>query len=406
MPPAATRVAPPALLDLAGEFPGIAGNWSYLDTAATAQKPHAVIEAITNAYARDYATVHRGVYQRSATMTEAYEQAREAVAGFIGGKAGELIFVRGATEGINLVANSWGDAHVGPGDHILLTTLEHHANIVPWRLLADRVGATIDIAPLDTEGRIDTAALIALIGPHTRLVAIAHVSNVLGSVAEVRAIANAAHAKGAKLLVDGCQAAPRLAIDVQALGADFYVFSAHKLYGPTGIGALWVRSDILADMPPWQGGGAMISEVQFDHISYAHGPQRFEAGTPHIVGAIGFNAAINWVQGIGINHIDAHERFLLLAARDELAALGARVFGPAESAGILSFAVGNVHPHDVATILDEGGVAIRAGHHCAQPLMRWLQVPATVRASFAAHSSMADVARLKAGVARVQRIFA
>ncbi len=406
IPLGAVHAVPPTLLDLSGEFPGVSSDWSYLDTAATAQKPRVVIEAIEQAYARDYATVHRGVYQRSARMTQAYERAREAVARFIGGKAEELIFVRGATEGVNLVANSWGDAEIGAGDHILLTTLEHHANIVPWRLLADRVGAVIDVAPLLPDGRIDTQALVAMIGPQTRLVSVAHVSNVLGSIADIRTIADAAHASGAKLLVDGCQAAPRLAIDVAALGADFYVFSAHKLYGPTGIGALWVRDSILADMPPWQGGGAMISEVHFNHITYASGPQRFEAGTPHIVGAIGFHAAVEWVQGIGISHIDAHERLLLTAARDELEHLGVTLFGPADSAGILSFAVGSVHPHDVATILDESGVAIRAGHHCAQPLMRWLKVPATARASFAAHNGMADVERLKTGVARVKRIFA
>lgn len=405
-PLAAHHVAPPALLDLAGEFPAIPQGWSYLDTAATAQKPRAVIEAITNAYARDYATVHRGVYARSAAMTEAYEAAREAVAGFIGGRAADVIFVRGATEAINLVANSWGDGNVGPGDRILLTTLEHHANIVPWRMLADRCGAEIDVAPLTPDGRIDTPALIALIRPETRIVAVAHVSNVLGSVAEVRAIADAAHAAGALLLVDGCQAAPRLAVDVAALGADFYVFSAHKLYGPTGIGALWARPGLLDTMPPWQGGGAMIDEVRFDRVTYASPPQRFEAGTPHIVGAIGFHAAIGWVEQVGIGNIDAHERWLLAAARDALSALDVTIFGPQDSAGILSFAIGSVHPHDVATILDESGVAIRAGHHCAQPLMRWLGVPATARASFAAHSTPADVERLVAGVQRVQRIFA
>ena len=405
-PLAAHHVAPPALLDLSGDFPAIPEGWSYLDTAATAQKPRVVIEAITNAYARDYATVHRGVYARSAAMTEAYEAAREAVAGFIGGRAADVIFVRGATEAINLVANSWGDGNVGPGDRILLTTLEHHANIVPWRMLADRCGAEIDVAPLTPDGRIDTPALIALIRPETRIVAVAHVSNVLGSVAEVRAIADAAHAAGALLLVDGCQAAPRLAVDVSALGADFYVFSAHKLYGPTGIGALWARPGLLDAMPPWQGGGAMIDEVRFERVTYAPPPQRFEAGTPHIVGAIGFHAAISWVEQVGIAQIDAHERWLLAAARDALSARDVTVFGPQDSAGILSFAIGSVHPHDVATILDESGVAIRAGHHCAQPLMRWLGVPATARASFAAHSTPADVERLVAGVQRVQRIFA
>jgi cysteine desulfurase/selenocysteine lyase len=405
-PMAAHHLPAPVLLDLRGEFPGVPESWAYLDAAATAQKPRAVVEAITRAYAQDYATVHRGVYNRSSRMTEAYEAAREATARFIGGRANETIFVRGATEAINLVANSWGSANIGPGDRILLTELEHHANIVPWRMLADRVGAGIDVAPLTDDGRIDEAALIALIGPATRLVAIAHVSNVLGSVANLRRIADAAHAAGAKLLVDGCQAAPRVPVDVAALGADFYVFSAHKLYGPTGIGVLWARAELLDAMPPWQGGGAMIDEVRFERVTYAAAPQRFEAGTPHIVGAIGLHAAIDWVEAVGIEAIDAHERWLLAAARDALGSLGnVRLFGPADSAGILSFAVGQVHPHDVATILDEGGVAIRAGHHCAQPLMRWLGVPATARASFSAHSNEADVAALVKGIERTLRIF-
>ncbi|TPE60211.1 cysteine desulfurase [Sandaracinobacter neustonicus] len=406
MPLAAHFAIAPALLDLRGEFPALPEGWAYLDAAATAQKPRAVIEAIEQAYARDYATVHRGVYARSAHMTEAYEAAREAAARFINGRADETIFVRGATEAINLVANSWGDANIGPGDRILLTQLEHHANIVPWRMLADRTGAEIDVAPLTEDGRIDEAALIALIGPATKLVAVAHVSNVLGSVADIAKIAASAHAMGAKLLVDGCQAAPRLAVDVVALGADFYAFSAHKLYGPTGIGVLWVRKSILDTMPPWQGGGAMIDEVRFERVTYASAPQRFEAGTPHIAGAIGLHAAIRWVEGVGIEAIDAHERALLGIARAELSRLNSvRLFGPADSAGILSFAVGAIHPHDVATILDEGAVAIRAGHHCAQPLMRWLGVPATARASFSAHSTEGDVAKLVAGIERTQRIF-
>lgn len=405
--PLAAHHLNPRLLDLRGEFPAIGPGWAYLDGAATAQKPRPVIEAITRAYAEDYATVHRGVYQRSSRMTERYEAARDATARFINGEADEVVFVRGATEAINLVANSWGNGNIGPGDHILLTTLEHHANIVPWRMLADRVGATIDVAPLTPDGAIDTDALIALIGPRTKLVAVAHVSNVLGSVADLAPIAAAAHAHGAKLLVDGCQAAPRLSVDVQAIDADFYCFSAHKLYGPTGIGVLWTRREILQSMPPWHGGGAMIDTVTFDEVTYAPPPQRFEAGTPHIVGAIGLHAAIDWVSEIGLDNLHAHECALLSLARTEIANRpGARALGPDDSAGILSFAVGNVHPHDIATILDEGEVAVRAGHHCAQPLMRWLGVPATVRASFSAHNDEADVQKLIAGIERVQRIFA
>lgn len=405
-PLAAHHLVAPRLLDLRAEFPGVPADWAYLDAAATAQKPRAVIEAIRRAYAEDYATVHRGVYARSARMTEAYEAAREAVARFIGGRASEVVFVRGATEAINLVAQSWGGARLQAGDRILLTRLEHHSNIVPWRLLADRVGAAIDVAPLTDDGRIDEAALIAMIGPATRIVAVAHVSNVLGGIADVRRIADAAHAAGALCLVDGCQAAPRLPVDVAALGCDFYVFSAHKLYGPTGIGVLWGRAELLAAMPPWQGGGAMIDEVRFESVTYARPPQRFEAGTPHIVGAVGLHAAIDWVRSVGLEALEAHEAALTALMQAELGRLpGVRLFGPAQSAGILSFAVGDVHPHDVATILDEGGVAIRAGHHCAQPLMDWLGVPATARASVSAHTSEADIGRLVAGVERVRRIF-
>jgi len=406
LPLAAHFAAAPRLLDLRGEFPGVPADWAYLDAAATAQKPRAVVEAITRAYAQDYATVHRGVYSRSARMTDAYEAARQAAARFINGRADETIFVRGATEAINLVANSWGTANIGPGDRILLTRLEHHSNIVPWRMLADRQGAEIDVAPLTDDGRIDEEALIALIGPATRLVAVAHVSNVLGGVVNTRRISDAAHAVGAGLLLDGCPGGLRRSVDVSARGADFYCFSAHKLYGPTGLGVLWVRRDVMAGMPPWQGGGAMIDEVRFERVTYADGPQRFEAGTPHIVGAVGLHAAIDWVESVGIDAIDSHERALVAMARAGLDRLNSvRLFGPANSAGILSFAVGDVHPHDVATILDEGGVAIRAGHHCAQPLMQWLGVPATARASFCAHSSTADVDALVKGIERTMRIF-
>lgn len=406
LPLAAHRVTPPRLLDLAGEFPGVPTGWAYLDAAATAQKPRPVIDAITRAYAEDYATVHRGVYRRSARMTERFEAAREAVARFIGAEANEIVFVRGATEAINLVAQSWGPGHVGAGDRILLSVLEHHSNIVPWRILADRVGAVIDVAPLTADGRIDEEALIGLIRPETRLVAIAHVSNVLGSIADIPRIAAAAHAHAAKLLVDGCQAAPRMALDMGALGCDFYAFSGHKLYGPTGIGVLWARSEILQAMPPWQGGGAMIEEVTFERISYAPAPLRFEAGTPHIAGVIGLHAAIDWVEQVGMAALEAHEAALTALMRAELGAMpGLRLFGPEASAGILSFAVGDIHPHDVATILDEAGVAVRAGHHCAQPLMRHLGVTATARASVSAHNNSDDIARLAAGLQKVRRIF-
>jgi cysteine desulfurase/selenocysteine lyase len=393
------------LLDLKGDFPGMAGDWAYLDTAATAQKPQAVIDAIARCYGPDYATVHRGVYERSATMTLRYEEARATVARFIGAATDEVVFVRGATEGINLVANSWGN-RLNAGDRILISALEHHSNIVPWQLLRDRTGISIDVAPLTDDGRIDEDALIAMLRPETRLVAIAHVSNVLGGVADVRRIADAAHAAGALLLVDGCQAAPRLALDVAALDCDFYVLSGHKLYGPTGIGVLWARAEILESMPPWQGGGAMIETVTFERSTYAPPPGRFEAGTPHIEGVIGLAAAIDYVERIGIDRIHAHEAALVKQARVALSGLNSiHLLGPENSAGILSFTMAGVHPHDIGTILDEAGVAIRAGHHCAQPLMGVLGVPATARASFGLYNSADDVDRLVAGLTRVTRIF-
>jgi len=398
--------AHPFVRDHRADFPGLADGWAYLDSAATAQKPQAVIDAIAKGYGPDYATVHRGVYARSATMTERFEAARQTVATFINAKsANEVVFVRGATEAINLVAQSWGSS-LKAGDRILISALERHSNIVPWQLLQGRTGIEIDVAPLTADHRIDEDALVAMLTPRTKLVAIAHVSNVLGSIADITRIADAAHAAGALLLVDGCQAAPRLKVDVQACGADFYVFSGHKLYGPTGIGVLWARTDILEAMPPWQGGGAMIETVTFERSTYARAPQRFEAGTPHIVGAIGLAAAIDYVNCIGLDVIDAHERMLATRAREGLRRINSvRLFGPDESAGIVSFALGGVHPHDIGTILDEGGVAIRAGHHCAQPLMGLLGVPATARASFAVYNGTDDVERLLDGMKRVQRIF-
>ena len=385
-------------LDVRGQFPAIA-NWHYLDSAATAQKPQAVIDAITTAYARDYATVHRGVYRRSSEMTAAYEAARGAAAGLIGGAANELVFTRGATEAINLVAR------VLPRDgrdRVLLSALEHHSNIVPWQL----AGYAVDVVPLTHDGRIDLDAAEQMAGERHRVVAFAHVSNVLGSILDAKRAAEIAHKAGALLLLDGCQAVPRLPVDVAAIGCDFYAFSAHKLYGPTGIGALWGRAELLDTMPPWQGGGAMIDAVSFERTTYAEPPARFEAGTPHIVGAVGFHAAVDWVEGLTLDAIHAHESALVAEARAALSAIpGVTLFGPADSAGIVSFNVDGVHPHDVATILDDAGVAVRAGHHCAQPLMELLGVPATARASFAAHSDSSDIAALVRGLEQVRRIF-
>ncbi|MET0363270.1 MAG: cysteine desulfurase [Sphingobium sp.] len=397
-------------IDVRADFPGLfdaAGKpWHYLDTAATAQKPRAVIDAVARAMGEDYATVHRGVYSRSADMTLAYEAARRTVARFVGGEEGEIVFVRGATEAINLVANSWGAANLKAGDRILLSTLEHHSNIVPWQLIAERVGADIDVVPLTGDGRIDLDAMAEMISERHRLVAFAHVSNVLGSTLDARRAADIAHGVGAKILIDGCQAVPRMAVDVKALDCDFYAFSGHKIYGPTGIGALWVRAEILDAMPPWHGGGSMIDRVTFAKTTYAPAPTRFEAGTPAIVEAIGLAAAIDYVTAIGMDRIAAHERELVHAAREVLHGVNSvRVLGPDDSNGIVSFAMEGVHPHDIGTILDESGVAIRAGHHCAQPLMEALGVPATARASFGIYSDESDIAALARGMERVRKIF-
>jgi cysteine desulfurase/selenocysteine lyase len=394
-------------LRLRDDFPGVR-DWHYLDSAATAQKPQAVIDAIARAYGPDYATVHRGVYERSANMTLAYEAARRKVAGFIGAASdSEIVYVRGATEGINLVAQCWAGTQMKAGDRILLSMLEHHSNIVPWQIVAERVGAAIDVVPLTPDGRIDLDAMAAMITPAHRMVALAHVSNVLGSVLDVQRATEIAHSVGAKILIDGCQAVPRLAVDVAALGCDFYVFSGHKLYGPTGIGVLWGRKELLDAMPPYQGGGSMIDKVTFEKTTYAPAPTRFEAGTPHITGVVGLSAAIDYAKSVGLDAIHAHECALVGRARAALAGMNSvRLFGPADSAGILSFEVEGVHPHDVGTILDETGVAIRAGHHCAQPLMRHLGVEATARASFGIYSDESDVDALVAGLERVRKIFA
>ena len=390
-------------LDTLADFPAIPEGWAYLDTAATAQKPRAVVDAIARAYGETYATVHRGVYARSADMTIAYEAARARVAAFIGASSpDEVVWTRGATEAINLVAQSYAKTHLKPGQRILLSQLEHHSNIVPWQL----AGFDVDVVPLTSDGQIDLDAAEAMIGPQHGIVAFAHVSNVLGGVLDAKRAARMAHAAGAKLLLDGCQSVPRLAVDVQDLDCDFYVFSGHKLYGPTGIGVLWARGELLEAMPPVQGGGAMIDRVSFARTTYAPPPGRFEAGTPHIVGALGLHAAIDYVAGIGLDRIHAHETALVAQCRDALRTLNSvRLYGPEASAGIVSFNVEGVHPHDVGTILDEERVAIRAGHHCAQPLMEVLGVPATARASFGVYNTPADIDALVRGLARVRKIF-
>ena len=397
-----------ARVDFPGLFTAEGRPWHYLDTAASSQKPQKVIDAMARALGADYATVHRGVYGRSAQMTLGYEAARRRVADFIGAESeDEVVFVRGATEGINLVAQSWGAANLREGDRIVLSMLEHHSNIVPWQMIAERTGAVIDVCPLTEDGRIDLGALEDMLTPRTKIVSMAHVSNVLGSVLDARAAADLAHSVGAKLLLDGCQSAPRMALDMTALGCDFYVFSGHKLYGPTGIGVLWGRKDLLEAMPPWQGGGAMIEKVELARSTYAPPPQRFEAGTPMITEAIALHAAIDYVAEQGPDRLFAHEAALAKTLREELRALDSvTLFGPEESAGIVSFAIEGVHPHDLGTILDEEDVAIRAGHHCAQPLMEHLGVPATARASFGLYSDESDIAALLRGIERTLKIFA
>ena len=393
------------------QFPGLvtpAGDvWHYLDTAATAQKPQAVIDAMSNAMGRDYATVHRGVYSRSADMTLAYEAARRRVASFIGARSeNEIVFVRGATEGINLVAHSWGGLNLKAGDRIMLSQLEHHSNIVPWQMIAQQTGAEIDVCPLTEDHRIDLDALENMLTEKHKIVALAHVSNVLGSILGVKRAAKLAHSVGAKLLLDGCQAAPRMRLDMTELDCDFYVLSAHKLYGPTGVGVLWAREELLDGMPPYQGGGAMIDTVSFEKSTYAPPPQRFEAGTPMITEVIALHAAIDYTQAHDMERLFAHESALAATLRDELRAMNSiRLFGPDKSAGIVSFEMEGVHPHDLGTILDEENVAIRAGHHCAQPLMAHLGVPATARASFGLYSDETDIDALLRGIERTRRIF-
>ncbi|MFM5916485.1 MAG: aminotransferase class V-fold PLP-dependent enzyme [Novosphingobium sp.] len=391
--------------DLKADFPGLAGGWHYLDTAATAQKPQAVLDAMARALGNDYATVHRGVYARSADMTLAFEAARARVAQFIGAASDEVVFTRGATESINLAAYSLcaGEHPIVPkGARVMLSQLEHHSNIVPWQL----AGYRIDVCPLTEDGRIDLDWLDANLTAEHRIVALAHVSNVLGSMLDAARVSEIARKVGALVLLDGCQAAARLPVDVTALGCDLYAFSGHKLYGPTGVGVLWGKAELLDRMPPWQGGGSMIDRVSFDRTTYAPAPTRFEAGTPAIGEVIGLHAGIDYVAALGLERIHAHETALVGELHEQLRRRNdVTLFGPEQSAGIVSFALHGVHPHDLGTILDEEGVAIRAGHHCAQPLMAHLGVPATARASFGLYSDESDIAALLRGIERTVRIF-
>ena len=382
---------------------------TYLDSAASAQKPKAVIDAMADFYAAHYANIHRGVYQLSAEATIAYEAVRGKVARFIGASdEREIVFVRNATEAINLVARSWGEMNVGEGDEIVLTWMEHHANIVPWQMLAERKGATIRVAEIDDDGVLDVNHLTSLLGPKTKLLAFTHVSNALGTINPVAELVALARERGITTLVDGAQAVPHQPVDVSAIGADFYVFSGHKVFGPSGAGVLHGRFEMLDAMPPFLGGGDMIEIVSFEGTTFAPVPQKFEAGTPDIASIIGFGAAIDYLDGIGMDAIAAYEHELLEYATERLEAVsGLRIIGRAkEKAAVLSFVLEDAHPHDIGTCLDGDGVAVRAGHHCAQPLMKRIGVPATARASLAFYNTREDVDRLADALVKTAALFA
>ena len=381
----------------------------YLDNAATSQKPGAVIEAVRRYYTTQNANVHRGVYALSEQATAAYEGVREKARAFVNARAvHEIIFVRGTTEGVNLVASSWGKANLRPGDEVLVSAMEHHSNIVPWQIACDAVGASLRVIPMNQRGELQLEEYERLLGGPVKLVAVAHISNSLGTINPVAEMTRLAHARGALVLVDGAQGAPHLPIDVQALGADFYTVSGHKMYGPTGIGLLYGRQELLEAMPPYQGGGDMIKSVTFARTTFADPPARFEAGTPHIAGVIGLGTAIDYLQGLDREAVEAHEQDLLEHATASLAGIpGVRLVGTAaRKAAVVSFVVDGVHAHDVGTILDQDGVAVRTGHHCAQPVMDFFGVPATARASFACYNTRAEVDALAAAVQKVRRVFA
>jgi len=380
---------------------------AFLDSGATTQKPQAVIDAVSRFYAQDNSNVHRGVYDLAERATAAFEGARKKIARYIGADPREVIFTRGTTEGVNLVAQTYGRTHVGPGDEILLTGMEHHSNIVPWQMLAAEKGARLVVVPVDDRGEVHLADFERLIGPRTRMVAVTQVSNALGTVNPVKEIVRIAHARGVPVLVDGAQAMPHMKVDVRDLDADFYVFSGHKMFGPTGIGVLHGKAKILEAMPPWQGGGDMILSVSFEGTRFNTIPYRFEAGTPDAAGAVGLGAAVDWLEGLDREGAEAHERDLLAYATGRLQEIpGLRIIGTAPGkVAVISFVLTGVHPHDVGTILDREGVAVRAGHHCAQPLMERFGVPATVRASFALYNTREDVDQLVRGLHRVREMF-
>jgi len=383
---------------------------TYLDNAATSQKPRSVLEVIERYYREDNANVHRGIHELSRRATLAYEGARNRMAAWLGASdPSQVVWTRGTTESINLVAFAWGLDHLGDGDEILLTTMEHHSNIVPWQLVARRTGARLRYVEMDEEGKLKLDHLDSLLTPKTRLVALTHVSNALGTVNPVKTVIEAAHARGALVLLDGAQAVPHLKVDLGDLGPDFYAFSGHKMCGPTGIGVLWARRALLDEMSPFQGGGEMIGIVDRDMSTWAEVPHKFEAGTPNIAGAVGAAAAVDFMDRIGYDAIREHEQALLRYALNRMAEIpGLKVFGPTDlrdRSGVISFALGDAHPHDIATILDSEGVAVRAGHHCAQLVMKHLGVVATTRASFSFYNTTHDVDRLLDGLRVVDSIF-
>ena len=393
------------------EFPLLAGapELVYLDSAATSQKPRAVLDAMRDFYEHDNANPHRGAYALSVRATDRYHAARERIAGFLGaGDSDGVIFTRGTTESLNLVAASWGRAHIGAGDEIVVTGAEHHANFVPWQQIALERGARFRICELEPDGTVDLDRLRAMLTARTRVVAFAHVSNVLGTIAPVREIAELAHRAGAIAVCDGAQGAPHLAVAFDALGVDVYAASAHKMLGPMGIGVLVARRELLEDMPPFLTGGDMIEFVEDDRSTWNVLPHKFEAGTPNAAGAVGFAAAIGVLERAGMDAVHAHERALVRAAYERVSRIeGVRVYGPGagDRSGVLSFTVGDIHPHDLATILDTRHVCIRAGHHCAQPLMRRLGVSATARASFYVYNDLCDVDALADGIAAAKEMF-
>ena len=396
-----------------GDFPILAREVHgkplvFLDSAASSQRPASVIAAVDDYERRHHANVHRGVHLLSQEATDLFERARDRVRAFVNARSTrEVIFTRGTTEAINLVAQSYGRPRLKPGDEILLTALEHHANIVPWQLVAGQTGAVVKVVPMDRRGVVELADVVANLTDRTRIVACAHVSNALGTVLPVREITRAAHARGAVVLVDGAQAVPHQRVDVQAIDCDFYAFSAHKMYGPTGIGALIGRETLLEEMPPWQGGGDMILTVSFEKTTFNALPFKFEAGTPNISGAVGMAAAIDYIGSLGIESIHAHEQRLLdIATRRLLEVPGLTIIGTApDKASVISFTLDGVHPHDLGTILDAEGVAVRTGHHCAMPVMDFFDVPATARASFACYTRDSDIDALVAALGKAREVF-